>query len=145
MNKKFLICGLLATGLILTACVKKEPPKDENQEQVDATTQEQQPTEFKPLQSTENNQPSSTAEQTVVIERMETPNTTTEVRREQHHTPRETEPTTPKKEEPKVDSTASAESANTPSQSSRQNSNQSRSEDDAVADAIAAATPALKN
>lgn len=49
------------------------------------------------------------------------------------------------KEEPKVDSAASAESANTPSQSSRQNSNQSRSEDDAVADAIAAATPALKN
>jgi ABC-type phosphate/phosphonate transport system substrate-binding protein len=30
-NKKLLICAALATGLLLTACVKKEEPKNEEQ------------------------------------------------------------------------------------------------------------------
>lgn len=141
MNKKFLICGLIAAGLFLTACSKKEQPKDENQSQMETSTQEQQPTELKPLQEAQNQQ--STTERTVVIERMETPNTTTEIRREQHHAAKPVE--TPVKEEPKAEPKTEVSTANTEEQPARSTTKQNRSEDDAVADAIAAATPALKN
>jgi len=39
MNKKLLICGAIAAGLLLTACVKKEAPKEDESEQA-ATTQQ---------------------------------------------------------------------------------------------------------
>ena len=37
MNKKLLIAGAIATALVLTACVKKEEPKEPEQE---TTTEE---------------------------------------------------------------------------------------------------------
>ncbi len=150
MNKKLLICGAIATGLLLTACVKKEPPKEEEQEQVETTTQEQQPTEFKSLDSAETQQDIPTQ---VQVEREETPNTTTEVRREvsspsttndsadhRYEYP-QSEPA--KKEQVKTESVKPTTEQTASAKSSSNNSSQS--EDDAVAAAIAAATPALKN
>ena len=50
MNKKLLICGAIAAGLLLTACVKKEAPKEDEQEQVEVVTTEQQQTvELQPV------------------------------------------------------------------------------------------------
>ena len=147
MNKKLLICGAIATGLLLTACVKKEPPKEEEQEQVETTTQEQQPTEFKSLDSAETQQDIPTQ---VQVEREETPNTTTEVRREVSSTSaqgntaaQETVTPEPKKETVKTESVKPTIEQTASTKSSSNNSSQS--EDDAVAAAIAAATPALKN
>ncbi len=79
---------------------------------METSTQEQQPTELKPLQEAQNQQ--STTEQTVVIERMETPNTTTEIRREQHHAAKPVE--TPVKEEPKAEPKTEVSTANTEEQ-----------------------------
>ncbi|ECE6726415.1 hypothetical protein [Acinetobacter ursingii] len=149
MNKKLLICGVIATGLLLTACVKKEPPKEEEQEKVETTTQEQpqQPAEFKSLDSAETQQDIPTQ---VQVEREETPNTTTEVRREVSSTSaqgntaaQETVKPEPKKETVKTESVKPTIEQTASTKSSSNNSSQS--EDDAVAAAIAAATPALKN
>ena len=84
-NKKLLICAALAVGLLLTACVKKEEPKNEEQQEQTTESQEIQKVEpekaqqFEPLQSVETQE-----SQAPVIEatREETPNTTTEIRRE---------------------------------------------------------------
>ena len=38
-NKKLLICAALATGLLLTACVKKEEPKNEEPSEQTSETQ----------------------------------------------------------------------------------------------------------
>ncbi|MCU4412483.1 internalin [Acinetobacter sp. WU_MDCI_Axc73] len=152
MNKKLLICGVIATGLLLTACVKKEPPKEEEQEKVETTAQEQpqQPSEFKSLDSAE--APQDIPAQ-VQVEREETPHTTTEVRREvssiststQNDTAvQETIKPEPKKEVVKTESVKPKTEKTASTQSSSNNSS-SQSEDDAVAAAIAAATPALKN
>ena len=85
MNKKLLICGVLTTGLLLTACVKKEPPKEEEQQPAQTTQQQPEtpkPAEFENLDTT----PASTADTQiptrVEVNRTETNNTTTEVRRE---------------------------------------------------------------
>ena len=40
MNKKLLICGAIATALLVTACVKKEQPKQDEQEQVEVQTEQ---------------------------------------------------------------------------------------------------------
>ena len=78
MNKKLLICGAIAAGLLLTACVKKEAPKEDEQEQVEVVTTEQQQTvELQPLAASEPEIPAQ-----VEVIREETPNTTTEIRRE---------------------------------------------------------------
>ena len=45
MNKKLLICGAKAAGLLLTACVKKEAPKEDESEQAATTQQTEQVTE----------------------------------------------------------------------------------------------------
>ena len=57
-NKKLLICAALATGLLLTACVKKEEPKNEEQSEqaseaqtTQAASQPEQTQEFQPLES----------------------------------------------------------------------------------------------
>ena len=106
MNKKLLICGAIAAGLLLTACVKKEAPKEDEQEQVE-------------------------------VIREETPNTTTEIRRETPAPAPAAQPA-PKAEAPK------AEEKPTQARPSNTNPN-AQTEDDAVAAAIAAATPALEN
>lgn len=135
MNKKLLICGALAMGLFLTACVKKEEPKDDEQ-QVETNQAASEPAQFQPLEA-------SQAEEEVVIpaqvevERQETPNTTTEIRREEAPKPAATQVTAT--EAPK------AEEKPAPAVSQPKPNTTAQSEDDAVAAAIAAATPALDN
>ncbi|ENX22663.1 hypothetical protein F892_01905 [Acinetobacter vivianii] len=164
-NKKLLICAALATGLLLTACVKKEEPKNEEQQEQSTTETQPQPEpekiqEFESLESVDKQEAPAPAVETT---REETANTTTEIRREIHpaqtetpaatETPRteqpkpakteqpkaeqpvKAEPKPAKVEQPKAEQTAKAPKSSTPAQS----------EDDAVAAAIAAATPALNN
>ena len=85
-NKKLLICAALATGLLLTACVKKEEPKNEEQSEqaseaqtTQAASQPQQNQEFQPLESVDK---PATPAPVIEMSREETPNTTTEIRRE---------------------------------------------------------------
>ena len=133
MNKKLLICGAITAGLLLTACVKKEAPKEDEQEQVEVVTTEQQHTvELQPLAASEPEIPAQ-----VEVIREETPNTTTEIRRETPAPAPATQPA-PKAEAPK------AEEKPTQARPSNTNPN-TQTEDDAVAAAIAAATPALEN
>ncbi|WP_425916650.1 internalin [Acinetobacter sp. TSRC1-2] len=146
MNKNFLICGAIAAALLLTACVKKEAPKEDEQEKVETTQPTEQvnePVQLQPLDSAENTQTETPAQ--VEIERQETENTTTVIRREVTQ-PAATE--APKAEAPK----AAAPKAEAPKAEEKpaqatpsKSSSASQSEDDAVAAAIAAATPALEN
>ena len=146
MNKKFLICGAIAAALLLTACVKKEAPKEDEQEKVETTQPTEQvnePVQLQPLDSAENTQTETPAQ--VEIERQETENTTTVIRREVTQ-PAATEAPkaeTPKAAAPKAEAPKEEEK---PAQATPSKSNSaSQSEDDAVAAAIAAATPALEN
>ncbi len=173
MNKKLLICGAIATGLLLTACVKKETPKDDEQEKVETQQKTEQPAKFENLQSVEqNNQQNDNSVPTrVEVEHQETNNTSTTIRREiresnsddaatpvrSHHEqtaqddsdtkPAKAENVKPKAEvvKAKAESTlhSSDEAAVAKPKPSKVKSAQS--EDDAVNAAIAAATPALKN
>lgn len=152
MNKKLLICGAIAAALVLTACVKKEEPKQDEPKQPETTSQPEtvtviEPAPMQPLEPIESDEPEIPAR--VEIERQETANTTTEIRREVRpveptaQEPTKVEPATPapKVEAPKPP-VAKVESKPTPSKPS---SASSQSEDDAIAAAIAAATPALNN
>lgn len=140
MNKKFLICGALAAGLLLTACVKKEAPKEDEQEHVETAASEAAPAEFQKLDATDEQEIPPTPPHTEVI-REETPNTVTEVRRE----------LAPVAEAPKpapapVQKAEAPRAEDKPTQAvTPKNTSASQSEDDAVAAAIAAATPALDN
>ena len=152
MNKKLLICGAIAAALVLTACVKKEEPKQDEPKQPETTSQPEtvtviEPAPMQPLEPIESDEPEIPAR--VEIERQETANTTTEIRREVRPVePTAQEPTKvePAKPAPKVEApkppVAKVESKPTPSKPS---SASSQSEDDAIAAAIAAATPALNN
>ena len=140
MNKKFLICGALAMGLLLTACVKKEEPKDEQTDTAQAASEPTEQVQFQPLEASQPEAEVVIPAQ-VEVERQETPNTTTEIRRETR--PAQSTPAT----EP-----AASQPAQTPNAQDSEteykpktNSGAEQSEDDAVADAIAAATPALEN
>ena len=123
-------------GLLLTACVKKEAPKEDEQvEEVASESVELQPLE-KPAEI-------EAQPQVVQIERSETVYTTTEITRSAQPT-EETESVTTSTQE--VPATPKATSATVGSESpkpSTSRSKESQSEDDAVAAAIAAATPAL--
>lgn len=143
MNKKLLICGAIAIGLVLSACVKKETPAEE--QNTPAETQTAQPSpepKFEDLTPTEpaSTAVADTANKKVEIIREDTENTTTEIRREiraveepapKPEAPKPTPKPEPKPEAPKPEPTPS------------QNNNTTSSQDDAVAAAIAAATPAL--
>jgi hypothetical protein len=134
MNKKLLICGAIATGLLLTACVKKEAPKEE--EQVEVVASEVAPVEtaqFENLEAVSEPVIEETP-QTVEVIREETPNTTTEIRREV----RPAEPAAPAAEAPKAQDAAT-------NYTPKNNTGTTQSEEDAVNDAIAAAMPALEN
>ena len=154
MNKKLLICGAIATSLLLSACVKKETPAEEEASRVETKTQTQPDAQFENLKPSE---PATVVEEPkaaptapkVEVIREQSANTTTEIRRETRPAPAEPKPQpkpqgeAPKSEpkpqqvtQPKVESTPKTEAP-----APRSNSNQSQ--DDAVAAAIAAATPAL--
>ncbi|QQN40712.1 internalin [Acinetobacter sp. CS-2] len=134
MNNKLLLCGAIAASLLLTACVKKETPKEDEQEQVETTEQVNQPAEAVPLEAMEDNNAQAPAQ--VEVEREETPNTTTVIRREVREAPQQTTTETAQAEAPKAQQKPASEA---PAKSN----NEAQSEDDAVAAAIAAATPAL--
>ena len=127
-NKKILICAALATGLLVTACVKKEEPKTEDQQEQAVETQQEQ-AEINVSVDRES-QPAVVVEPVIEISREETTNTTTEIRRETR--PVQTQPLN---NDTAMQTTPKPVTANTGTQS----------EDDAVAAAIAAATPALGN
>ncbi len=145
MNKKFLICGALAAGLLLTACVKKEAPKEDEQEHVETAASEVAPAEFQKLDATDEQEiPPAPSNTEVEVIREETPNTVTEVRREVAAPVEAPKPAAApaapvqKAETPRVE--------DKPTQAvAPKNTGSSQSEDDAVAAAIAAATPALDN
>jgi len=177
-NKKFLICAALATGLLLTACVKKEEPKNEEQQEQATTQTQPQPEpekiqEFESLESVDKQEAPAPAVETT---REETANTTTEIRREIRpaqtetpaatETPRTEQPKPAKTEQPKAEQPVKAEAkpakteqpVKTESKPAKveqpkaeqtakapKSSTPAQSEDDAVAAAIAAATPALNN
>lgn len=134
MNKKLLICGAIAAGLLLTACVKKETPKEDEQEQVETAASEATPAEFQQLEVASEPVIEPMPTHTEVI-REETANTTTEIRRE---SVQQASTETPKPSAPVQQ--AEAQQATTPKPAGT-----AQSEDDAVAAAIAAATPALDN
>ena len=128
-NKKILICAALATGLLVTACVKKEEPKTEDQQEQAVETQQEQAENNVSVDS--ESQPAVVVEPVIEISREETTNTTTEIRRETQPLNNDTAMQT----EVPMQTTPKPVTANTGTQS----------EDDAVAAAIAAATPALGN
>ena len=137
MNKKLLICGAIATGLLLTACVKKEAPKEEEQVEVSAASENApaQSTTFETLEPTEQAEPEV---QTETIEIKREVQTTTVVPAVEV----EREATTPAAPAPtKAPAAEKPATTYTP----KTNTSSAQSEDDAVADAIAAATPALDN
>ncbi|WP_154650763.1 internalin [Acinetobacter gerneri] len=162
MNKKLLLCGLIASGLLLTACVKKETPKEDEQEKVETQQQTEQPAKFENLQEVEQHpqQPVDNSIPTrVEVDHEETNNTTTTIRREYHDSASEQhDDAKPRAEQvsAREDVKPKAESVKPKAESTLQNNGDSaqsrpakpksaQSEDDAVAAAIAAATPALKN
>ena len=158
MNKKLLICGAIATALLVTACVKKEPPKEEQTEQA-APNKQPKPVQLESVETAESSTIPATVPEAsrIEVEQQESNHTSTTIRREYH----EAEPTeaaakaepAKKVEEQKTaeikqveTKPAKAESVKTETQSAvTAKSTASQSEDDAVAAAIAAATPALKN
>lgn len=167
MNKKLLICGVIATGLLLTACVKKEPPKEEEQPAAQTTQQQpetQKPAEFENLDSVPSSAATSANTQIptrVEVDRTETNNTTTEVRREYRETPptrsQPTEaqhvartesnvaPATTVAEKARPSATEATEATHTETAQAPKRNTEAQTQDDAVAAAIAAATPALDN
>lgn len=134
MNKKLLICGALALGLLLTACVKKEEPKDEQAETAQAASEPTEQAQFQPLEASQSETEVVIPTQVEVV-REQTPNTTTEIRREVAPKPATTQAVEAPKAEDKPAQVVQQPKPNTTAQS----------EDDAVAAAIAAATPALDN
>ncbi|OTG66359.1 internalin [Acinetobacter silvestris] len=151
MNKKLLICGAIATALLVTACVKKEAPKEEQQEQA-ASTAQPQPAQFESLESTATSSiPATVSESShVEVEHQESNNTSATIRREAQTTDvsAQIEPSHVEEQKPAETKPAKAESVKTETQQAatpKPKPTTAQSEDDAVAAAIAAATPALKN
>ncbi|HCW6292762.1 internalin [Acinetobacter baumannii] len=160
-NKNLLICAAIAAGLLLTACVKKETPKEEEQDKVETAVSEpqpQKPAKFESLESVDTQEAQVQEQPQVEVHREETANTTTEIRREtrparsdessqtqvaeqpKSETPK-VEPKPEKKPEPK----AEPKPEKAQSKPAAKATEPANTEDDAVAAAIAAATPALKN
>ena len=153
MNKKFLICGAIVTTFLVSACVEKEAPKDKQESASTTTTaasEPQQPAQFENLPAQPGSIPAVTTgnEPTVSIERTETAHTTTEIRtttpapspsHESHQSERteQSDSRPAKAESARPEQPAQAVTPKAPTGA--------LSEDDAVAAAIAAAGPALKN
>ncbi|MEG0482910.1 MAG: internalin [Acinetobacter sp.] len=148
MNKKLLICGAIATVLLVSACVKKEAPKEDEQEVETTQAATSEPAQFENLPSAEqNNTQQAEAPSQVEIERTQTENTTTEIRRETHeaHATTQNQATETKPAEESKPAKAESVKVETSQAAPKATAGTAQSEDDAVAAAIAAATPALKN
>ncbi|QIO06068.1 internalin [Acinetobacter shaoyimingii] len=146
MNKKLLISVAIATALLVTACVKKEAPKEDEQDQnVETTAQE--PVNVEPIETPD----SSEIPTRVEVEHQETNNTSATIRREYHDAPaedlsaRDTSASSNAAEAVETKPKAEAKPAESKPANPKSSSSTSQTEDDAVAAAIAAATPALDN
>ena len=137
-NKKLLICAALATGLLLTACVKKEEPKAEDQQEQASETQSTQ-TEPESQNSNSSESIPTTVQLEPVIEttREETAHTTTEIRREIQPAQNQSSNTSSSQTEQPEPKPVKVEAPKA--------NNSAQTEYDTVAAAIAAATPALAN
>lgn len=151
MNKKLLIGAAIAATLILTACVKKEAPKEEEQ---GSTIEKTQPVPEQPkIQEVPTTIETTEIPTRVEVEHQETNNTTTTIRREYNDAPTEQQTTPAPKaetvkavvEKPAPKPEAPKPVVEKPAPKPQTASSSSQSEDDAVAAAIAAATPALGN
>lgn len=159
MNKRLLICGAIATALFVSACVKKEAPKEEDATQSTSTPQVEQENQFQSLESAESQPPAQVDSPTEINNdtlataepAIPAPVTAAPVAKPAPVTALDTRPSetpsvaaeTPKAAPAKV---TAVEPKNTQVNSaSNQSSTSKQSEDDAVAAAIAAATPALSN
>ena len=157
MNKKLLLCGVIAVGLLLVACSKEKEPSQDNQPAQSEQTTNPASEQFHSINETtaqaasEVAPPAPQARKVVEIQREETEHTTTEIRRETKDVTADTATTD--------NTTAPATNSSTTTESSANSSNSQAvtekkpapskkahlTEDDAVAAAIAAAKPALNN
>ena len=162
MNKKLLLCGAIAAGLLLVACSKEKEPSQDNQPAQSEQTTNPASEQFHSINETtaqaasEVAPPAPQARKVVEIQREETEHTTTEIRRETKDVTADTA-TTPAATTDNT--TAPATNSSTTTESSANSSNSQAvtekkpapskkahlTEDDAVAAAIAAAKPALNN
>ena len=161
MNKKLLLCGAIAVGLLLVACSKEKEPSQDNQPAQSEQTTNPASEQFHSINETtaqaasEVAPPAPQARKVVEIQREETEHTTTEIRRETKDVTADTA-TTPAAT---TDNPKPATNSSTTTESSANSSNSQAvtekkpapskkahlTEDDAVAAAIAAAKPALNN
>lgn len=144
MNKKLLICGLVATALLVTACVKKKAPQEEETQTAEVASQ---PTaQFESLKSVEQEQPTQVEIPTHV--EAEPVRHNPEVQPNIINTPdnaaTEVKPVVAKPEPKPAKADVVKETAEPTRQTSTKSST-SQSEADAIAAAMAAAAPALKN
>lgn len=155
MNKKFLLCGVIAATLIITACTKKETPP-EQPENTTATEQNSnqepaQPVEFENLESAEEPQAASEAQnstaEVVPAPRPAPAAQNMQAQPQPKPQPKPVEPA-PKPQATEYNPVERAQPAVAEDQETHaapKPSNAKQSQEDAVAAAIAAATPALEN
>lgn len=169
MNKKLFICGAIATTLLISACVKKEPPKEEDTQnaasvaapaaQFESLPSVEQPTQNpsveipahvdqQPEQSTQLNttpaaqeavQPSTPAHTTTTP----APVAAKPVESKPEPKPVEAKPAAEEKTETKPVKAPAAQPVAEKPQLNASKASGGKTEDDAVAAAIAAAAPAL--
>ena len=169
-NKKLLVCvAIAATALLLNACVKKEEPKEDQNQQtssseaptnqstvVDPSTTEPQPQE-------QIDQPVAASSVNTEVLSQDTTDNTEATKAAVQAQPKEIQPTKPVIEKPQVEQprtttpkpektaqpaqVTNSEPVTKPKDVAHQASSNttSQSVDDAVAEAMAAAAPALKN
>lgn len=146
MNKKLLICGLVAATLVVTACVKKKAPKEEETQTSEVASQPAE--QFQSLESVE--QPQNNVEIPTHIEAAPSNNSEshTTAQADITKTPDNVETDvkpTPAKPEAKPAKAEVVKETAEPMPKSTTKSTNSQSEADAIAAAMAAAAPALKN
>ena len=137
MNKKLLLCAAIASSLFLAACVKKEAPTEAQSDEVEVSTEvtSEPAMEFTPLEPVD--QAATAATESIPTEDYsitEAPIT------ESHSTTQPNNPNTTA-----APAAEAAKAQDTPTQYVPKDKSSTQSQDDAVADAIAAATPALEN
>lgn len=159
MNKKLILCGAIAVGLLLVACSKEKEPSPDNQPAQSEQTTNPASEQFHSIN--ENTAPPAASEiqppappaHKVEIQHEETEHTTTEIRREvkDPNTDTSTQPTdnsaaTSSNSSTTADNSASTDNSQAVTEKKPAPSKKTHlTEDDAVAAAIAAAKPALNN